>query len=506
MRGLERWPNSLKQYSLAILRERRHDEEETLRNSALNDAFELAEYLVELERSSPVRDYSSPEELERELDLTLGEGRDMASLKASLRRLFDATPRIGGPRFFSLLFGGHDAAATTAEILTALANTPMHTWKAAGAMILVEREVLRHMASKIGFAGGDGMFTPGGTMSNLAALVVARNEALPDARDHGLGGERCRVYTSIDGHFSIARAMGITGLGRRNVRDVPSDARGHIDVGALARMIAADARAGIRPLMINATAGTTTHGAFDPLREIAEVAAEHGVWLHVDGSYGGSVALSERHRALLDGCERVDSFAWDAHKAMGVPLSCSVLLVRHAGLLEKHFNESAEYLFQTHDDGHNPARRSLQCARRNDALKLWAAWRRHGDAGYARRIDRLFDLARKAVAMIEADPDLRLCLEPESFNVCFEVRGASSAEICDRLEREARLLVSHVPAGGRQAIRLVCINPEISEADLETFFQEVKMVAAGIRGKPNPLASRKPESSTRWPEPAAAGS
>ncbi len=444
----------------------------------LRGAFELVDYLLDLERSSPVGDYREPEELSNELDLALGaEGQDFESLLESLRRLLDATPRIASQRFYSLLFGARDPAATMAEIVTAVANTPMHTWKAAGAQVLVEQQVLRHMASKIGFAGGDGMFTPGGTMSNLAALVVARNEALPGARDHGLGVERCKVYTSEDGHFSIARAMGITGLGRRNVRDVPSDARGRMDASALGRMVAADARDGVRPLMINATAGTTTLGAFDPLRQIAEVAAEHGAWLHVDGSFGGSVALSERHRGLLDGSELVDSFAWDAHKAMNVPLSCSVLLMRRAGLLEKHFDETADYLFQTHDDGYNPARRSLQCARRNDALKLWAAWRRHGDDGYARRIDKLVSLARRAAAMVEADPDLSLSLEPESFNVCFEVQGVPSAEICDRLERQARLLVSHVPGGGRDAIRLVCINPDLTGADLETFFREVKEAA-----------------------------
>ncbi len=448
---------------------------------ALNDAVELADYLLDLEQSTPIGDYSEPEELSRKLDLTLGEGRSRESLLASLRQLLDATPRIASSRFVNLLFGGRDEAATTAEILTAVANTPMHTFKAAGAQILVEREVLRHMTTKIGFAGGEGMFTPGGTMSNLAALVVARNEAFPDLRDEGMGGRRCHVYTSTDGHFSIARAMGITGLGRRNVRDVPADARGRIDAAALRRMIADDVLAGVQPLMINATAGTTTLGAFDPLREIAGVAAEFGIWLHVDGSFGGSVSLSERHRHLLDGCETADSFAWDAHKAMGVPLSCSVLLMRRSGLLEKHLNESAEYLFQTHDDGYNPARRSLQCARRNDALKLWAAWRRHGDDGYARRIDRLFALARRAVEMIEADPELVLSLQPESFNVCFEVRGASSAEICERLEREARLLVSHVPIGDRQAIRLVCVNPALGESDLENFFREVKQVAAMLR-------------------------
>ncbi len=178
---------------------------------------------------------------------------------------------------------------------------------------------------------------------------------------------------------------------------------------------------------------------------------------------------------------------------MGVPLSCSVLLFRRAGLLEKSFNESAEYLFQTHH-GYNPATRSMQCARRNDALKLWAAWRYHGDDGYERRIDKLFRLARRAARMIEADPDLSLSLEPESFNVCFEVAGCSSAEICDRLEREARILVSHVPAAGRRAIRLVCVNPDLTEVDLETFFREVKAAAAGIGSPGDALTARTPDS------------
>ncbi len=462
-----------------------------MRKEDLKTAFDLASELLDHEEKSPVRPYIEPDELASQLDLTLGtEGQAMAPLLATLRQLWDATPRIASRRFFNQLFAGRDAVATLAEIMSVLANTPMHTFKAAGAQVLVEREVLAHMAALVGFTDGEGMFTAGGSLSNLTAMILARNEALPDVRNQGLtsAAGRCLVYTSAEGHFSISRALGITGLGRHNARKVPIDGCGRMDVAALARMIEADRNEGATPLMINATAGTTVLGAFDPLRELASVASEHGLWLHVDGAYGGSVLLSRQHRHHLDGCELADSFSWDAHKAQGVPLSCSVLLVRRRGLLEKHFGEEAEYLFQTHSD-YNPAQRSMQCARRNDALKLWAAWKHHGDAGYARRIDRLFALAGRAAEQVTADPELLLCdlqrsQPPASFNVCFSVAGCSSVEICEQLERESRLVVSHVRVGGRRWIRLVCIHPDLTEADLDIFFREVKTVARAITGAP----------------------
>ncbi len=446
----------------------------------LQDAFALAAELIDLEEASPVREYLGPEELEGELDLGLRrEGADLESVLASLRPLFAATPRLASRRFFNQLYAGRDVAATVAEMLSALWNTPMPTFKAAGAQLLVEREVQRHMAAKVGFEDGEGTFTPGGSLSNLVAIVLARNEAIAGAREDGLPAGDFRVYTSAASHYSIAKGVSLAGLGRSCLRQVPVDADGRMDVAALARMISDDERDGAVPVMINATAGTTVLGAFDALREIARVASDHGVWLHVDGAWGGSVLLSESHRHLLDGSELVDSFTWDAHKMMIMPVNCSLLLVRQRGLLEKHLGESAGYLYQTHD-AYNPAQRSIQCGRRNDALKLWAAWRHHGDAGYARRIDHLFRLAERAVEIIEADPELRLVRRPPSLNVCFEVAGRSSAEISDLLARESRAVVSHVPLDGRRVIRLICVNPDLDEADIEVFFREVKAVAAGI--------------------------
>ncbi len=458
----------------------------------LDLAAELAKELTAAERAAVEPTYHDPDQLREELDLALRHaGRPLPEVIANLRRILAATPKSADRRFLNQLYGGRDDVSTLAEMLAAVANTQMHTFKVAGPQVLVEQEVVRRMAEKAGYVGGEGVFTAGGSLANLMAMVLARNEAVPEAREEGLSGARLAVYASIDSHYSIPRNMGLIGLGRRRLRRVPVDGGGRMDVAALRRMIAEDHKCGIRPVMVIATAGTTVLGAFDPLREIAAVAAEHRLWLHVDGALGATVLLSPEHRGLLDGVERSDSLAWNAHKMMGVPLLCSVLLVRRRGQLHEQFHESAHYLFHSADDDLDPGTRSIQCGRRNDALKLWAAWQYHGDEGYARRVDRQLGLARHAAARIAADPQLELSKPPASINVCFEVGNRSSVEICDRLNRRGAAMVDHAVVDGRRVIRLVCVNPDLTEADLDSFLGQVKAVAAelaegdnGIHGEP----------------------
>ncbi len=404
-------------------------------------------------------------------------GRDLEQVLKALRQVVLSTPSSASPRFFNQLFGGREPVATLAEILTTLTNTSMYTFKVAGPQILLEREVLERMTNKAGFSEGEGIFVPGGSMANMVAMVIARNEAVVGIRELGVGASSLVAYTSDHGHYSIRKNAGLVGIGRSNVKEVATDDCGRMDVADLRRLIDEDRAAGRLPFFINATAGTTVLGAFDPIPEISRVAADEGLWLHVDGALGGSVLLSDQYRELLAGCERADSMTWNAHKMMGVPLSCSVILLRKKGLLSKNLNESASYLFQADEDEFNPGTRSLQCGRRNDALKLWAAWLYHGDAGYGARIDRLFELASHAVSRINEDSDLLLTATPESVNVCFEVRGRSSAAICERLDSEARLKISHGVVFGRRIIRLVCINPDLEMSDIDRVFDEIKDVA-----------------------------
>ena len=448
---------------------------------ALELAFELAVAQLDAESDLPRRGDSSPERLRDELGIAIDpRGASLEEVIAKLRRILAETPSTASPRFFNQLFGGRDPIAVVAEMLTPLTNTSMYTYKLAGPQVLVEREVLARMAAKVGYHDGEGAMSPGSSLAALTAMLIARNEAVAEARERGLSGERLTVYTSTEGHYSIRKAAGILGLGREQVRGVATDDRGRMDVAALARALAEDKARGHRPILINATAGSTVIGSFDPISEIVEVARAHRIWLNIDGAFGGSVVLSRRHRHLVAGAEHADSYVWNAHKMMGVPLSCSALLLARTGLLERHLGESADYLFQSEADELNPGRRSLQCGRRNDALKLWAAWQLHGDRGYEERIDRMFELAAHVAGRVEADPELDLVMWPPSINVCFEIKGKSSAAVCERLDREGRLLVGHGRVNGRRAIRLVCVNPDLDEGDLDAALDEIKRAAAEL--------------------------
>lgn len=146
-----------------------------------------------------------------------------------------------------------------------------------------------------------------------------------------------------------------------------------MDTQALERMIQEDIQAGYTPFFVNATAGTTVLGAYDPLEEIAEIAKKYGLRMHVDAALGGGALLSSKHKHLLKGIEKSDSVSWNPHKMMNVPLLAAILLVKDPSVFKRNLGEDADYLFQMDDEELNPGNKTLQCGRRNDALKVRAA-------------------------------------------------------------------------------------------------------------------------------------
>jgi glutamate/tyrosine decarboxylase-like PLP-dependent enzyme len=407
-------------------------------------------------------------------------GRPLPEVLELLAELARRVPLTTTPKFFNQLFSGRDAVATMADMLVAHLNVSMYTYKAAGPLILAENALVEHMLAIAGFVGGEGSFTTGGSLSNLLAIAIARNEA--EAKHSANPSRRLAVYTSAESHYSVAKAVTLLGLGRGATRKIPTDEQGHMRPELLAAALRADIDAGVRPVMINATAGTTVMGAFDPIAELADIAHEHGVWIHVDGAWGGALLLvPAARRQLFAGLERCDSLTWDAHKLMGVPLTCSILLLRERGLLERHLGEDAEYLFQVDTPELNPGIRSIQCGRRNDALKLWAAWQHHGDAGYRARVERLLALRDHVVQRIDASPQLRMCHVPESLNVCFEMPGVSSEQLCSELNARGLAVVGHARVNGRSTVRLVIANPAQSEVVLDEFIAAVLQVGAEMR-------------------------
>lgn len=447
----------------------------------LEGVLRIAEKLFAAEREEPVAPHRNPAEIGGLIDLELpAEGLPVEAVLEELERIVLATPRTGSRRFFNQLFSGREPLAAAGDMVAALLNTSMYTYKVAGPHALIETALTRHMAGLIGYEEGEGIFSPGGSLANLTALVMARNAAVPGGREGGVDGRGLVVYASEEAHYSVRKACGMIGIGRTNQRGVPVDERGKMRPEALDAMIAEDVASGRTPVAIVATAGTTVRAAYDPVERIADIAERRGVWLHVDGAFGGSALLSGRHRHLVAGGERADSWTWDPHKLMGVPLTSSVLLCKRRGTLAANFSEAADYLFQSDTEEYNHGTRSIQCGRRNDALKLWAAWKHLGDRGYEARTDHLFDLAQHTAREIERRPGLVLTERPEGVNVCFEATGAPSGAVCEALRREQKAMVGHATVRGRSVIRVACANGAMTREDLSGFLDAVEEVAGRI--------------------------
>lgn len=462
-------------------------------------AASLARFVIERDERAEARPPLGVEEARASLPIELpAEGVGDREALERLRQIIDATPPAAGPRFVNQLFGGRERVATAADMVASVMNNSMYTFKAAGPQVLVEQAVLERMLRLAGMPEGDGMFTPGGSLSNLACMIVGRNEIVGGTRDDGFDGRGRSIYVSAECHYSLTKNAGMIGVGRGAVRPVPADTDGRMIPEQLRESIARDRAAGARPMMIVATSGTTVMGAFDPIDALADIARDEGLWLHVDGAFGGTAIMHPEARSLLDGIERADSFTWDPHKMMGVPLMCSVGLTREPDLMRKHFDETASYLFQQEfgpDHGWlNPGTRSLQCGRRNSALKLWAQWQALGDDGYAARVEKQLALAQHAAACVRSMPGFELTHDPVWATVCFEVMGRSSRVICDLLNDSGELKVGYGVVHGRRVIRLVTVDPSLSFRDIERMIDAIARAGAQAPDEDNAVVQASSES------------
>jgi glutamate/tyrosine decarboxylase-like PLP-dependent enzyme len=449
--------------------------------SLLKDTFELAEKLLQLEQDSEPIPRQSPEELAEKLVLSLpSDGVAQAEVFSRLEAILQATPKTSSTRFLNQLFGGRQNYAAAADMITSLLNVSMYTYKAAGAQVLVEQQLVQHMAGFAGFSNAEGIICPGGSLANFIGMMMGRDRANPNFKEHGGDGRTHTFYVSAQSHYSVDKAAAMLGIGRQNVRKVKCDYYGRMSVDDLAVTIENDIADGCVPCAVIATCGTTVLGAFDPLREMAEVCRKHNIWLHADGAFGGAALLHKQQRALLDGIEHTDSITWDAHKVMGVPLTCSMLLCKHQGKLSKSVQQDAEYLFQADNEELNPGLRSIQCGRRNDALKLWAAWQALGDNGWHQRLDKLFSLAKFAADYIEQSPDFELCQRPDYLTVCFNAKDADPVQLCDLLHASGEAIIGHANVRGEKVIRLVLVNPDLETSDLLLLFENIVATRAKL--------------------------
>ncbi len=328
---------------------------------------------------------------------------------------------------------------------------------------LVEAQALRWAAQLIGFPLSEGAFTSGGMTSNLTALLVAREQALPGSRAQGFDGTRAALYCSEEAHHSVVRAAEAAGIGERGVRRLAIDEHRRVRPADVARAIATDREEGITPVAVVANGGTTLTGSVDPLDALADVCADAGVWLHVDGAYGLPAACTARARDLFAGLERVDSVTLDAHKWLGIQKGCSVVLVREPGALERSFGHEESYIRRT--GAVNLVERTLEYSRPINSLKLWLALRTHGAAEFRRWIEHTLGLAAELTARLREDPEFELLHEPQLSTVCFRHApdgvadlDAHNAALADAAQRDGRVFVADAVVDGRRCLRVCFVN------------------------------------------------
>ncbi len=432
---------------------------------------ELAELLLNEEENRPVAKPIAANELYNTLDLSLNNlGMVDAALKETLKEVLVSTPKTATSLFFNQLFGGRQSKSVLGDLLAVLLNNSMYTYKVAGPQVGIEQEIIKKSCAMIGYGThSNGTFPTGGSMSNYMALVMARDAKDSACRFQGMT-KPLIMYTSKESHYSNAKNASFAGMGRNNIRYIETDVKGLMSPLKLEEQIQKDLRDGFVPTFINATAGTTVLGAFDPINDIATIAEKYQVWLHVDGAYCGSVIFSEQKKHLLAGVARSDSFSYNAHKMLGTPLTCSIILVKDKKYLHDSFSNDAEYLYQTDGDDFNLGKTSFQCGRRNDALKFWTLWKSIGTQGLEKIIDQQFDLATVARNYVDNHPDYTLYSYEDSISVCFNYKNIDPKILCTLLYEHQITVVGFGAFKGTSFVRFVTINATNTKEDILNFF------------------------------------
>ncbi|MBY8870264.1 aspartate aminotransferase family protein [Micromonospora sp. PLK6-60] len=386
------------------------------------------------------------------------------------------------PRYLAHLNCPVVIPALLGEALLSAVNSSLDTWDQSAGATLMERHLVGWTAGRLGLGpAADGVFTSGGTQSNLQALLLAREEA---CRRLAGGGEarpellaRLRIITSAAGHFSVQKAAKLLGLAADAVLTVPTDAERRMRADELTRAIDRCRRAGQVVMAVVATAGTTDFGTIDPLPQIADCCTAAGVWWHVDAAYGCGLLVSPTRRHLLDGIERADSVTVDYHKSFFQPVSSSALLVRDGRTL-RHATWHADYL--------NPARaaeqgipnqvdKSIQTTRRFDAGKLWLTLRIMGPDAVGALFDRVVDLAAETWRRLDADPRFEVAARSQLSTVVFRhVPPGAPPHLVDQANLYARdalaasgaALVAGTTVDGAHWLKLTLLNPETTVDDV----------------------------------------
>ncbi|WP_456297238.1 pyridoxal phosphate-dependent class III aminotransferase [Vibrio sp. AK197] len=384
--------------------------------------------------------------------------------------------------------------AIAAEAMIAALNQSMDSWDQASSATYVEQKVINWLTTKYQLgADADGVFTSGGTQSNQMGLMLARDWIADTLSGHSIQklglpeyADKLRIVCSEKAHFTVQKSASWMGLGEQAVLTVPVNVDGTVKAEHLADVVATAKAQGLIPFAIVGTAGTTDHGAIDDLNAIADIAAEHQMWMHVDGAYGGALILSQ-HKERLAGIERADSVSVDFHKLFYQTISCGALLVKNKTVL-KFLLHHADYLNREHDELPNLVDKSIATTKRFDALKVFMTMQSVGPHTLGEMYDHLLSQTQDVANLVRNHQGFELLSEPSLSTVLFRSTVTTTGMDIDQLNQKVRIealvrgvaVLGETTVDGHSALKFTILNPCLTLADFEKLLTEINQLAVEL--------------------------
>jgi aromatic-L-amino-acid decarboxylase len=397
----------------------------------------------------------------------------MDTVDAAARR----TLEYSGPGYLAYVPGGGLYTAALGEFLAQGLNRYVGLWQPSPAIVQIEENVARWLCDLFSFpADSQGLLTTGGSMANFSAVVTARSDRLGEDFLDGT------YYVSEQVHASVTKAAKLAGFAPRHLRTLVTDDQLRIDIDDLLRQVRQDRAAGMRPFLVVASAGTTNTGAIDPIADVAAVARDEGLWLHVDGAYGGFFQLTERGRDRFDGIERADSITLDPHKGMFLPYGTGALVVRDAHALRAAHHVGADYLQDLAPPGELPnySEYSPELSRGFRGLRVWMPLQLHGVAAFRDSLDEKLDLASYLADALGHVPGVELPWAPQLTTVPFRLADAddaANAEFLDRINAGRRVFLSSTMIHGRYTLRACIVSHRTHRDRIDECIDAVRIAA-----------------------------
>lgn len=432
----------------------------------------------------PISNFPAGLELRANYNFSAADERGLEQVVGDVARWMEnGILQVTHPRYFGLFNPSVHASSIIADALVALYNPQVGGWSHAPAANEIEQWTLRALGETLGWKPDEfaAHFTSGGSEANHTAVLAALADRAPGYTSGGTAAlaKPPRIYVSDESHHSFVKIARACGLGEQALAHAETDASFRMRPDALLAAIERDEALGFSPLMVVATAGTTGSGAIDPITEIAEIASERNIWLHVDAAWGGSAALVPRLKPYLAGIELADSVTWDAHKWLSVSMGAGMLFCKHRHALKAMFEIVTGYVPPTVEGGVDLYKESLQWSRRFIGLKLFFALAEHGIEGLGRIVERQANIAdrlrehlRAAQWHVVNDSALPL--------VCFthdaiDGTNLTTQTVVDRVLARGRCWISHVTLPRDKAALRACITSfDTTDADLDVLMEDLQ--------------------------------